>query len=231
MNQKTRNYSRPAVTVDVVLFTVLDDHLKVLLIRRKNPPFQDRWAIPGGFVGSRESLEEAAWRELKEETNVSGAYLEQLYTFGAPDRDPRTRVITVAYFSLICANLAHVRASDDARDARWFSVRRLPLLAFDHRKILDCALNRLRNKLGYSNIGFELLPEKFTLTELQRVYEIILGRKIDKRNFRKKLTQLNILRGSPERRMAGVHRPARLYSFVQQKSSVRKTRGILLSFS
>jgi 8-oxo-dGTP diphosphatase len=230
MKQRHENHSRPAVTVDVVLFTVLADRLKVLLIRRKNPPFQGRWAIPGGFVGLRESLEEAALRELKEETNVSGAYLEQLYTFGAPDRDPRTRVITVAYFSLICADLAPVRASDDARDARWFSVRRVPLLAFDHRRILDCALARLRNKLGYSNIGFELLPGKFTLTELQRVYEIILGRKIDKRNFRKKLTQLDILRGNPERRMAGAHRPARLYSFVQQKFSARKVKGILFSF-
>jgi ADP-ribose pyrophosphatase YjhB (NUDIX family) len=230
MEQKNRKYPRPAVTVDVVLFTVIRGHLKVLLIRRKNPPFRGRWAIPGGFVGPRESLEEAALRELKEETNVSGVYLEQLYTFGAPDRDPRTRVITVAYFSLICASLVKVRASDDARDARWFSVRRLPGLAFDHLEILRCALDRLKNKLGYSNIGFQLLPEKFTLTELQRVYEIILGRKIDKRNFRKKLTQLDILSVCSERRMAGVHRPARLYSFVQQKFSTRKGKGILFSF-
>lgn len=230
MNRVNRNHQRPAVTIDVVLFTILGGDLKVLLVQRKNKPFRGRWALPGGFVGYGESLDEAALRELKEETNVSNVYLEQLYTFGEPDRDPRTRVITVAYYSLICADFAEVRAADDAQEARWFPVRRLPTLGFDHPEILRYALGRLRNKLGYSNVGFQLLPEKFTLTELQRVYEIILGRKIDKRNFRKKLLQLDVLRRCPERRMAGVHRPAQLFSFAQHKFSARKVKGILFAF-
>lgn len=218
------------MAVDVVVFTIGDGDLRVLLVRRENAPFQGRWAIPGGFVDCKESLDAAALRELREETNVSNIYLEQLYTFGDPKRDPRTRVITVAYFALVSADRLHIRAADDARDARWFSMRRLPRLAFDHGKILSYALERLRNKLDYTPIGFQLLPQKFTLTELQRVYEIILGKEIDKRNFRKKLLQLDILEKRRDRRMAGVHRPAQLYSFAHKKFRALKTKGILFPF-
>lgn len=230
MDREERKQRRPAVAVDVVLFTIVDGDLRVLLVRRKNAPFQGRWAIPGGFVNYEESLDAAALRELREETNVSDIYLEQLYTFGDPKRDPRTRVITIAYFALVRADPLHIRAADDARNACWFSMRRLPRLAFDHKRILAYALERLRNKLDYTPIAFQLLPQKFTLTELQRVYEIILGKKIDKRNFRKKLLHLDILKKGSGRRMAGVHRPAQLYSFVHKKFRALKTKGILFPF-
>ncbi len=171
------------------------------------------WAIPGGFVNMDESLEAAAKRELQEETNVQDVYLEQLYTFGDPGRDPRTRVITVVYFALLDSERLQVRAADDAVDVGWFSVYQLPALAFDHAKILQYALDRLRGKLDYTTIAFNLLPEQFTLRELQRVYEIILHRKLDKRNFRKKILSTGILEDTGAKKMEGTHRPARLYRF------------------
>ncbi|MEQ8224791.1 MAG: NUDIX domain-containing protein, partial [Candidatus Eremiobacterota bacterium] len=186
-------YERPSVTVDIVIFTIRDNDLKVLLIKRKGPPYQNFWAIPGGFVKMNESLEEAAFRELKEETGVSDVYLEQLYTFGEPGRDPRTRVITVAYFALINSEKLELYASTDAEEVRWYSTKELPQLAFDHSKIMDYAITRLRYKLEYTSAGFQLLPEEFTLSELQRVYEVILDKTLDKRNFRKKILSLNIL--------------------------------------
>ncbi|OQA20146.1 MAG: Bifunctional NMN adenylyltransferase/Nudix hydrolase [bacterium ADurb.Bin363] len=185
-NYDATRYDGPSVTVDIVIFTILDEDLKVLLIKRKSPPFKDFWAIPGGFVKIQESLEEAAKRELKEETNVSDIYLEQLYTFGATDRDPRMRVITVAYFALVSADKLSIQASSDASDVKWFSTEELPPLAFDHQKIIDYAITRLKYKLEYTTAGFQLLPEEFTLSDLQKVYEIILNKKLDKRNFRKK---------------------------------------------
>jgi 8-oxo-dGTP diphosphatase len=206
-------YERPSVTVDVIIFTLRSQDLQVLLVRRKHPPFADYWAVPGGFVGMQESLEEAALRELEEETGVRDVYLEQLYTFGLPDRDPRTRVITVAYFALVPINsLPTPQAGSDAGDARWWSMYDLPSLAFDHDEILDYALIRLRYKLEYSAVGFELLPEKFTLSELQSAYEIILGEKLDRGNFRKKLRKAAIVEPTREYRNTG-GRPARLYRF------------------
>jgi 8-oxo-dGTP diphosphatase len=171
------------------------------------------WAIPGGFVKMDESLEEAAKRELQEETGVQDVYLEQLYTFGDPGRDPRTRVITVVYFALLDSERLQVRAADDAVNVGWFSVYNLPQLAFDHERILEYALNRLRGKLAYTTIAFSLLPEQFTLHELQRVYEIILHRRLDKRNFRKKILSTGILEDTGAKKMEGTHRPARLYRF------------------
>lgn len=209
-------YPRPAVTVDLVIFTIAEDDLKVLLIKRGGEPFLGKWALPGGFVGIDESLETAAARELQEEAGVTNIYLEQLYTFGEPGRDPRGRVISVAYFALIDAEQQRIVASSDATDAQWFSVfdRRLGAkLAFDHRKILDYAVWRLRNKIEWTTVGYELLPRKFTLSELQRVYEIILQRPVDKRNFRKKVIGQGRIRELNETRSDGAHRPARLYSF------------------
>ena len=164
------------VTVDVVIFTIQQGVLKVLLVKRLIDPFIGQFAIPGGFVLEDEDLEQAAVRELREETGVSDVYLEQLYTFGKPDRDPRGRVVTVAYFALISAD-RELKAGTDAADAAWFPINDLPPLAFDHAAILDYALERLRNKLEYTTVGFQLLPEKFTLTELQEVYAAILGKK------------------------------------------------------
>ena len=229
-NYDPTKYDRPSVTVDIVLFTVLDNELKVLLIKRKNPPFADSWAIPGGFVEMDESLEAAARRELQEETGVRDIYLEQLYTFGNPHRDPRMRVITVAYFALINTEQIALQAASDARDARWFSMYDLPQLAFDHDQILQVALERLRNKLEYTAVGFELLPEKFTLSELQHLYEIILHKKIDKLNFRKKVLSLGILRPLEEIKCEGAHRPARLYTFSDKGRAALAGKTLPLVF-
>lgn len=206
-------YERPSVTVDVVMMRLQQRDLQVLLVKRRSWPFEGMWAIPGGFVNIDESLETAAKRELQEETGVQDVYLEQLYTFGDPGRDPRTRVITVMYFALLNSELLHVRAASDAADVGWFSVYDLPPLAFDHAKILDYTLNRLRGKLDYTTIAFNLLAEQFTLRELQRVYEIIMHKKIDKRNFRKKVLATGILEDTGDKKMEGTHRPARLYRF------------------
>lgn len=202
----------PAIAVDMVILAVDGDELKVLLIQRGTDPYAGRWAIPGGFVDPAESLDKAAARELCEETGVEGVYLEQLYTFGAPDRDPRGRVISVTYYALL-RHAPAVAGGDDAADARWFPLRELPPLAFDHGAILEYAIDRVRKKVEYTNIVYSFLPDSFTLTELQRVYEIILGRTIDKRNFRKKINSLDLVVPTGEVRREGAHRPAQLYHF------------------
>jgi len=217
------------VAVDIVIFTIRSGELCVLLVKRGVPPFADQFAIPGGFVLDNESLDEAALRELKEETGVADVYLEQLYSFGDPDRDPRGRVISVAYFALIAADRSPLVAGSDAAEARWWPVCKLPPLAFDHGKILDYSLERLRNKLEYTTVGFQLLPSRFSLTELQAVYEAILGKKLDKRNFRRKLGLLKILRPTREFRRGG-RRPARLYEFVAANFEKLKDKGILFPF-
>ncbi len=219
------DYPRPAVTVDVVIFTLREGDLQVLLVRRKAPPFQGMWAIPGGFIRLDESLEEAALRELEEETGVRDVYLEQLYTFGDPDRDPRGRVITVAYFALVPADAVCPRAGDDAAEARWWSMYDLPPLAFDHEKILAYALQRLRYKLEYTAVGFELLPETFTLSELQAAYEVILGEELDKRNFRRKILSAGILEETGGYR-TGEGRPAKLYRFRDDAVAEVKARRL-----
>ncbi len=204
------------VTVDVVIFTIRDGTLQVLLVRRKYPPFKERWAIPGGFVHDRETLEEAALRELREETGVSDLYIEQLYSFGDPGRDPRGRVVTIAYFALV-SSARELKASTDASEAAWFPAGKRPPLAFDHDQILDAALSRLRNKLEYTTVGFQLLPRAFTLTELQRVYEAILAKRLDKRNFRRKMEILKVLKPLGDVRRSGLKRPARLYVMRRTK--------------
>jgi len=219
-------YERPSVTVDVVIFTLRQQDLQVLLICRKHPPFADYWAIPGGFVRADEPLETAALRELEEETDVRDVYIEQLYTFGDPGRDPRTRVITVAYFALVPETaLPPLHAGDDAADARWWSMYDLPPLAFDHTEILDYALTRLRYKLEYSAVGFELLPERFTLSELQSAYEVILGEKLDRGNFRKKLRKAAVVEPTREYRTTG-GRPARLFRFRDDAVAEVKARRL-----
>ncbi|HUV89665.1 MAG TPA: NUDIX domain-containing protein [Anaerolineae bacterium] len=219
------DYPRPSVTADVIIFTLRGNDLQVLLIRRKYSPFEGMWAIPGGFVGISESLEEAARRELEEEAGVRDVYLEQLYTFGDPGRDPRGRVITVAYFALVPAAVISPRAGDDAAEARWWSVVHLPPLAFDHVGILAYALKRLRYKLEYTAVGFELLPEVFTLSELQAAYEIILGEKLDKRNFRRKILRAEVIEETGQTR-TGEGRPARLYRFRDDVVAEVKTRRL-----
>lgn len=224
-------YPRPAVTVDCVIFAyAVGKALKVLLIQRQHDPYEGRWALPGGFVEEEETLEEAALRELKEETGVENVFVEQLFTFGQPGRDPRGRVITIAYYALVNLEAHPVEASSDARQARWFQVDALPPLAFDHNIILETALNRLRTKIRYQPIGFELLPPEFTLTQLQELYEAILGVRqgLNKRNFRSRILKMGVLKevGIQE----GVaHRPARLYRFdseVYQELQENKSREL-----
>ena len=216
------------VTVDIVIFTIQQGVLKVLLVKRGIAPFIGKFAIPGGFVLEDEDLEQAAVRELKEETGVADVYLEQLYSFGDPKRDPRGRVVTIAYFALISAD-RKLKAGTDAAEAAWHPMDDLPPLAFDHAAILNYALERLRNKLEYTTVGFQLLPEKFTLTELQEVYEAILGKELDKRNFRRKMSVLKILKPLPEYRRGG-QRPAQLYRFVAARFEKLKDKGILFPF-
>jgi len=219
------DYPRPAVTVDVIIFTLRDGDLRVLLVRRGHPPFEGMWAIPGGFVNIDESLEEAALRELEEETGVRDVYLEQLYTFGDPGRDPRGRVITVAYFAVVPADAVRPRAGDDAAEARWWSIYDLPPLAFDHADILAYALQRLRYKLEYTAVGFELLPESFTLSELQAAYEVVLGEKLDKRNFRRKILGAGVIEETGAYR-TGEGRPAKLYRFRDDAVAEVKARRL-----
>ncbi|MBA3709405.1 MAG: NUDIX hydrolase [Planctomycetes bacterium] len=211
------NHPRAALTVDCVVFGLDDQDLKVLLIQRDLAPFQGQWALPGGFVHLDETLEEAALRELREETGLTKVFLEQLYTFGAVGRDPRERIVTVAYYALVKLMDHRVQAATDARNAAWFAVSDLPKLAFDHDDILGAGLARLQGKVRYQPIGFELLPPKFTLTQLQRMYEVILERELDKRNFRKKVTALGLLEELDEVEQDVAHRAARLYRFDERK--------------
>lgn len=211
-------YPHPAVTTDIVVFTIRRDALKLLLIKRAEDPYLGSWALPGGFVGISEGLDEAAERELGEETGVTGVYLEQLYTFGRPERDPRERVITVAYYALIPSDRIQIRAASDAEAVGWFALEEIPRLAFDHQRILDMALERLRAKLNYSTIAFQFMPKEFTLTELQSVYELILGEPVDKRNFRKRILALQAIEETGQERREAAHRPAKLYRAIDPET-------------
>ncbi len=217
MNKELDKYPKPSVTADVLLFTVLNNELNILLIRRNVEPFKDSWALPGGFVQIDESLEDAAMRELKEEGNVDNVYLEQLFTFGDPKRDPRTRVITVTYLALADSSSWDLMSSGDAKEAKLFPLKSLPKLAFDHKKIVDYGLERLRSKIGYSNIVLGLLPDIFTLTDLQSKHEVILGSKLDKRNFRKKMLASGLLVPTGKKSDGKAHRPAAYYKFKDRK--------------
>jgi 8-oxo-dGTP diphosphatase len=221
----TRERARPALTVDCVVFGLDEEDLKVLLIQRGVEPFRRRWALPGGFVCLDESLEEAARRELEEETGVRQVFLEQLYTFGAVDRDPRDRVVSVAYYALAKLSDHRIKAATDARDAAWFAVSDVPPLAFDHDDILALALERLKGKVRYQPIGFELLPPKFTLSQLQRLYETVMEKPLDKRNFRKKILGMGLLLELDEVEMDVAHRAARLYRFDRAKYQQLQKRG------
>ncbi|MBI4347697.1 MAG: NUDIX hydrolase [Elusimicrobia bacterium] len=220
---------RIALAVDCVVFG-LDApkaDLRVLLIRRGVPPFKGGWALPGGFVHADESLEDAARRELREETGLEKVFLEQLYTFGDPGRDPRGPCVSVAYYALVNLNEHPAKGASDAAGADWLPVKALPKLAFDHGEIFRTALARLKGKLTYEPIGFELLPRKFTLSQLQRLYETVLERPLDKRNFRKKLLGMGLLVDLKEVEQGVRHRAARLYRFDEEKYRHLKKKGFL----
>ncbi len=221
----TYEYERPNLTIDCVVFGLDEMDLKVMLIQRDIPPFEGEWALPGGFVRVNETLDETAKRELREETGIENVYLEQLYTFGDIARDPRERVVTVAYYALVNLGEHNIKASTDARKAAWFSLDDLPDLAFDHDQIIDVALQRLKGKVRYEPIGFELLPKNFTLSQLQRLYEIVLEQKLDKRNFRKKILGMDVLIDLNEVEEDVAHRAAKLYQFNEKKYAQSKKKG------
>ena len=214
----TYEYPRPALTVDCVIFGLDESSkLKILLIQRALEPFKGAWALPGGFVDMEEDLEEAALRELREETGVKDVFIEQLFTFGKPGRDPRGRVVSVAYYALVNLSEHPVQAASDADHVEWFELDELPRLAFDHDQIVKVAVNRLRSKVRYQPIGFELLPENFTLSQLQKLYETVLGvKQLNKRNFRTRILKMGVL--NEVGKQEGVaHRPAVLYRFDKAK--------------
>ncbi|MEK6816876.1 MAG: NUDIX domain-containing protein [Nanoarchaeota archaeon] len=225
--ERLEDYKRPSVAVDMVVFTATEDALKVLLIKRGKEPFSGHWCLPGGFMKIDESPENAALRELKEETGVKDVYLEQLYTFGEPKRDPRGRVISISYFALVDSSRIKpfVTGQEKIENVQWCDIARLPKLGFDHKDIIEYALKRLRYKMEYTAVGLELLPYRFTLTQLQNLYEIILNEKIDKRNFRKKIVSMGIVESTGHVKK-GSHRPAVLYRFrsAGQSSRFKKVR-------
>ncbi len=221
----TYQYPHSAVTVDCVVFGLDDGHLNVLLIQRGLDPYQGAWALPGGFVKIDEDLDTAARRELEEETGLRDLYLEQLYSFGAPDRDPRERVITVAYFAIVNLFNHPVAANTDADNAGWFRTDELPDLAFDHADILSMALERLRSKVRYQPIVFEFLSEKFTLRQVQLLYETIIGLALDKRNFRKKIQSTELLIPLNEVEMDVAHRAAQLFRFDRKRYEQLRGKG------
>lgn len=217
------------VTVDTVALAIQQNSLEVLLVKRKFEPFKNTWALPGGFVDERdETIEQAAARELLEETNVGDVYLEQLYTFGDKGRDPRGRTITVAYLALLRQEELALKASSDASGVAWWPVLELPELAFDHKKIVTYAHQRLKYKIEYSQAAFMLLPPKFRLRDLQLVYEAVLGRTVDNRNFRKKFLNTGVLQELDETSQEGSFRPARLYRFSEEEFDRLPDRPVFL---
>jgi 8-oxo-dGTP diphosphatase len=216
-NTNYPEYEQPAVTVDLVIFTVSAEKLKALLVKRAREPYAGSWSIPGGFLKLGESLDDAAVRVMHEKTGVKEVYLEQLYSFGRPERDPRTRVITVTYIALIPWQDLVQPESGKVTDLGWFDVNELPGLAFDHREILVYAVNRLRAKATYSNIVYGLLPVQFRLSDLQKIYEIITDHPLDKRNFRKRMLATGLLKETGKKELTGAHRPAMLYCFKKRE--------------
>lgn len=221
-------YPHPAVTTDCVIFGFDGEKLNVLLIKRGGEPYLGWWAFPGGFVRINESAEEGALRELQEETQLSTGYMEQLHTYSSPERDPRERVITIAYLALV--KISEVKGGDDAAEAQWFSIDKVPHLAFDHDVILRDALARLRERIHFHPIGYELLPEKFTLRQLQSLYEAVLCIRFDRRNFAKKMLHLDILTQLDETVWPTPKREARLFTFNLEKYNELKRRGFRLEF-
>lgn len=227
-NKYCYKYPHPAVTTDCVIFGFDGSELNVLLVKRGGDPYCGWWAFPGGFIRMNESAEEGALRELREETNLVPEYIEQFHAYSSPDRDSRERVITIAYFALV--KITEVKGGDDAKEAEWFPIKKVPHLAFDHDMILRDALARLRERIHFHPIGYELLPEKFTMKELQTLYEAILEIHFDRRNFAKKLLHLDVLTPLDETVRSSPKRDARLYEFNIEKYRELKQRGFRLEF-
>jgi len=227
-NKYCYNYPHPAVTTDCVIFGFDGHGLKVLLIERGIEPYKGKWAFPGGFINMNETAEAGALRELKEETGLENAYIEQFNTYSEPDRDPRERVITIAHYALV--RIQEVKGGDDAAKAGWFHIDDVPQLAFDHDKILRDAMKKLRERIHFEPIGFELLPEKFTMKDLQLLYESILDVKFDRRNFAKKMMHYELLSQLDETVRPTAKRDALLYSFNKENYELFKKKGFQLEF-
>ena len=227
-NQFCYRYPHPAVTTDCVIFGFDGSNLNVLLIKRGIEPYKGSWAFPGGFVRIDESAEDGALRELREETQLTPRFIEQFHTYSTVDRDPRERVITIAFLALV--KLQDVKGGDDAQDAKWFAVDRVPQLAFDHDLILRDALKKLKERIHFNPIGYDLLPDKFTMKELQTLYEAILGVHFDRRNFAKKMLHLDLLTQLEEVTWPTPKHSAYLYSFNKDKYDEFKQRGFRLEF-
>lgn len=221
-------YPHPSVTTDCVIFGFDGVKLKVLLIERGLEPFRGRWAFPGGFLKMDEAAEQGALRELEEETGLTGAYIKQFHTFTDPERDPRERVITIAYYALV--RIRDVKGGDDAARAQWFDLDEIPALAFDHDRILRMAMQELRRQIHFEPIGFELLPEKFTMSALQHLYEAILDVKFDRRNFSKKMLHFGLLDQLEERAKVSQARESILYTFNAERYNEMKHKGFQLEF-
>ena len=227
-NKYCYKYPHPAVTTDCVIFGFDGSELQVLLIERGIEPFKGKWAFPGGFLNMDETAGEGALRELKEETGLENAYIEQFNTYSDPGRDPRERVITIAHYALV--RIQEVKGGDDAAKAQWFPIDEVPQLAFDHDKILRDAMRKLRERIHFVPIGFELLPEKFTMRDLQILYESILGVKFDRRNFAKKMMHYELLNQLDETVRQTAKRDALLYSFNKENYELFKKKGFQLEF-
>ena len=216
------------VAVDAVVFGYQNSQLHILLIKQKYGAMKGKWVLPGGFVKDKEGLTDAVKRELKEETGITVSYLEQLYTFGDdPKRDPRMQVVTVAYFALVNPKKLHLKADTDAEDAQWFDVSKLPKLGYDHNKIIKVGLERLKGKLTYQPIGFDLLDKEFPFSDLENLYRTILGKEIDRRNFRKKMLSFGLLQETDKIRKEGSGRPAKLFTFNKQKYKQLAKEGFM----
>lgn len=219
---KNKTYYKPSVTTDVVIFTIEDGILKVLTVKRSNAPFKDSPALPGGFLREKETSEDAVKRILLEKAGVSGVYTEQLYTFDGLKRDPRGPVISIAYYAIVPNDQIVINESEKTENPHFVAVDHLPKLAFDHNDIIKYAVERLQSKLEYTNISYSLLPNSFTLTQLQKIYEAVLSRALDKRNFRKKFLQLGLLEDTGKMDKKGRQRPARLFKFKKRKPAELK---------
>lgn len=220
MEKAKKKWSLTALATDVVIFTVQSNQLKVLLIKMKKEPYMSAWAVPGGLVNPNESVDQAAKRHLSAKTGVYDVYLEQLYTFGEVKRDPYGRVVAVAYFALIPSAGLVLKTTEKYSNVAWVPVKKLPSLAYDHKEIICVAVERLKAKLGYTTISYSLLPKEFSLSELQNVYEIILGKDLDKRNFRKKILARGLVQATGEVRRGEASRPAALFAFKKRISQL-----------
>ncbi len=221
----TYEYPRPAVTTDCVIFGFDEGELKILLIERAIEPFKGTWALPGGFIDMDEDAETCARRKLKQETCLDHIYMEQLYTFSAVDRDPRYRVVSIAYYALVKLADYHAQAGTDTSNVQWFPLTEIPPLAFDHQEILKVATERLKGKIRYQPIGFELLPERFTLPDLHRLYETVLQTPLDRRNFRKKILNTGLLIDHHEVKGGAPYKAPKIYSFDKRKYEELSEKG------